>query len=684
MTQSVMVPPYDTGRLTTLSTELAISSPFFFGYDIAGRFSGKLDEFLIDPPADKIFIVADNTVYKLHSELGRSLLEGRGNAETVLVKPGEAAKSWEGLTSLCERLMASGASKRSVIVAFGGGSVGNLAGLAASLLFRGIRYVEVPTSFQHLTDGCLSNKQAINGRLGKNHFGVFYAPIFVWADARYLGSEPERSLKAGIAEAIKNGLISQPGFINYLRGRIRPDCRYTAAELGDLALNTVRSKLETIRKDPSEKHYALVLEYGHTFGHAIESLGRGALLHGECVAVGMKMAAHLANEQGLISKQVVNLHYELTDSCLGLTPGLPPSVDAQSMFATMKHDNKRTGDSLRFVLLNGLGSCAHEGDEPLVTISDNDYIVNFLERYLDTYRARGPSSVPQRGRRSVTAIRTKGTSLRDIRFQPELPARIPLEETVNPRFPDLDGKHVLITGGANGIGAAVAIAFAGQGCEVTLLDKDLKAGERVVGACRALGAKACLREVDLVDSRMLCDVLDHVKREQPTVDVLVLNAGYDPRFTDLEMTEQQWSDLFQLNVTHYFLTCRELVPAMVAGGGGGIIMTASHTVWLAKPDLIAYNSTKAAVVGFMRSLAEAVGRDRIRVNAVAPGWTMTDRQLRQWVTEEAKYRTIHELQLLPLEIRPEDLTGTYLFLASDSSAPITRQVLAADAGQSRH
>ena len=257
------------------------------------------------------------------------------------------------------------------------------------------------------------------------------------------------------------------------------------------------------------------------------------------------------------------------------------------------------------------------------------------------------------------------------------------EETVNPRFPDLEGKHVLITGGANGIGAAVAIAFAGQGCEVTLLDKDLKAGERVVGACRALGAKACLREVDLVDSRMLCDVLDHVKREQPTVDVLVLNAGYDPRFTGLEMTEQQWSDLFQLNVTHYFLTCRELVPAMVADGGGGIIMTASHTVWLAKPDLIAYNSTKAAVVGFMRSLAEAVGRDRIRVNAVAPGWTMTDRQLRQWVTEEAKYRTIHELQLLPLEIRPEDLTGTYLFLASDSSAPITRQVLAADAGQSK-
>ena len=231
-----------------------------------------------------------------------------------------------------------------------------------------------------------------------------------------LRSEPERSLKAGIAEAIKNGLISQPGFINYLQGRLRPDCRYTAAELGDLALNTIRSKLELIRRDPSEKHYALVLEYGHTFGHAIESLGHGALLHGECVAVGMKMAAHLASEQGLISKQVVDLHYELTDSCLGLIPRLPPSVDAQSMFATMKHDNKRTGDSLRFVLLNGLGSCANETDEPIVTILDNDYIVNFFERYLGAYRAQGLSSVPHRGRRAVTAIRTAGTSLRDVGF----------------------------------------------------------------------------------------------------------------------------------------------------------------------------------------------------------------------------------------------------------------------------
>ncbi|HEX9003049.1 MAG TPA: SDR family oxidoreductase [Blastocatellia bacterium] len=256
---------------------------------------------------------------------------------------------------------------------------------------------------------------------------------------------------------------------------------------------------------------------------------------------------------------------------------------------------------------------------------------------------------------------------------------------MNARFPDLEGKHVLITGGSNGIGAALAVAFAGQGCRVTLLDKDVAAGEQVVAACRRRGGGgAFLHAVDLMDSDALCDALARIKREQPGVDVLIANAGYDPRFERLEMSERQWNDLFQLNVTHYFVTCRELLPAMIERGRGSVILTVSHTVWLAKPELIAYNSTKAAAVGFMRSLAEAVGKHGIRVNAVAPGWTMTERQLAQWVTDEARQRTIHELQTLPIEITPEELTGTYLFLASDSSRPITRQVLVADAGQSKH
>jgi 3-dehydroquinate synthetase len=392
-----------------LSTELAHPSPLYFGYGITTQFSEKLDEATSEQPADKIFLVADESVYGAQ-DFGRLLLAKRPNAELILVAPGETSKSWAGLESLCEQLVARGASKRSVAIAFGGGSVGNLVGLAAALLFRGIRYVEAPTSFMHMTDGVISNKQAINGRTGKNHFGVYNAPIFIWADVRYLETEPTRSKKAGMAEAVKNGLISKPELVTDLRWMLRADCRYSATELTSLALRTIMSKLEILRRDPSEKRYALVLEYGHTFGHAIEWLSRGALLHGECVAVGMKMAAHLANEQGLISDELVDLHYELIDASLGLAPKLPAHVDAQSLVATMKCDNKKTGNSMRFVLLDKLGTCLNPEGDYLVTISDDAYILDFVTRFLNAYPRwcrEGRSIRQPRGRRGTGATRLR-------------------------------------------------------------------------------------------------------------------------------------------------------------------------------------------------------------------------------------------------------------------------------------
>ncbi|NET38335.1 MAG: SDR family oxidoreductase [Cyanothece sp. SIO1E1] len=258
-------------------------------------------------------------------------------------------------------------------------------------------------------------------------------------------------------------------------------------------------------------------------------------------------------------------------------------------------------------------------------------------------------------------------------------------KSMQPVFPDLRGKHVLITGSSNGIGAALCQAFAGQGCALTMLDRDTQNGERVLARCNTDAMSAVLYPVELTNLPALTETLAHVRAQRPVVDVLIVNAGYDPRYDGLNMTDQEWTDLFQLNVAHYFVTCRELIPTMQqAGRGASIIMTTSHTVWLAKPQLIAYNSTKAAIVGLTRSLAEAYGTDHIRVNAVAPGWTMTERQLAQWITPAAKQQTIFHEQAMPVEITPEELVGSYLFLASDSSRPLTRQILVADAGQSKH
>ncbi len=249
-----------------------------------------------------------------------------------------------------------------------------------------------------------------------------------------------------------------------------------------------------------------------------------------------------------------------------------------------------------------------------------------------------------------------------------------------PIYPDLANKHILITGGSNGIGEALTRTFAQQVSQITILDLDQEKGLKIAKECQFLPCKINVYPVDLTNTLELTKTLALIKKETPVVDVLINNAGYDPRYELLEMSEEQWNHLFQLNVVHYFITCRELLPEMIKAGGGSIIMTSSHLFWIAKPDMIAYNTTKAAVIGLVRSLATAAGKNHIRVNAVAPGWIMTERQLEQWVTPEAKQKTVNELQSIPLELTPEELMGTYLFLASESSRAITRQTIVVDAG----
>lgn len=252
-----------------------------------------------------------------------------------------------------------------------------------------------------------------------------------------------------------------------------------------------------------------------------------------------------------------------------------------------------------------------------------------------------------------------------------------------PQYPDLRDQPVLVTGGAAGIGAAICEAFLRQGAEVISLDRDQDAQRRLEQRALASPGRLHGYSVDLCDSDALVATLQRVQQAFPRLRTVIANAGYDPRHDGLSLSEAEWNGLFQLNVTHYFITCRELMPQLIRNGGGSVILTASHTAWLAKPDLIAYNSTKAAIIGLCRSLAEAYGRHRIRVNAVAPGWTMTERQLRQWVTPAALEDTVQRQQALPIEITPAAVAELYLFLASEASQLLTRQVLIADAGQTK-
>jgi 3-dehydroquinate synthetase len=264
--------------------------------------------------------------------------------------------------------------------------------------------VEIPTSFTHQTDGTLSHKQAINGRSGKNHFGLYHAPIFTWTDTQYLSTEPLKLKNAGLVEGIKNALIDQPSLLPHLRRSLRADGHYSAEESTDLAYKIILSKLEILAKDPSERNFAIVLEYGHTFAHAIEWLAAGTLIHGECVSIGMRIAARLAESLGAIDGELARLHEDILDFDLEMRPALPASASADAIIAAMKSDNKRTGSDLRFVLLEGLGRCANREGDWLITVPDAA-VKQILEAFLSRYPTEKPKVPARAGRRRIRDLR---------------------------------------------------------------------------------------------------------------------------------------------------------------------------------------------------------------------------------------------------------------------------------------
>jgi NAD(P)-dependent dehydrogenase (short-subunit alcohol dehydrogenase family) len=260
-------------------------------------------------------------------------------------------------------------------------------------------------------------------------------------------------------------------------------------------------------------------------------------------------------------------------------------------------------------------------------------------------------------------------------------------------FADLAGQHVLVTGGANGIGAAVVAGFVNQGARVTFLDKDAAAADALTKKLGARVAKANTTkagmdadvdarfyETDLADLDRLERTLGTVRAERGPVNVLVNNAAFDPRCDFTRISNADWEDLFRLNVGHYFVACRAVLPDMIAARAGSIIMVSSTQVWLGEPALACYTATKAAIIGMVRSLASEVGRHGVRVNAIAPGWIMTERQLRDHATPEARRKLVDEKQILPVLLQPEDVVPAFLFLASSASRAMTRQTLVVDAG----
>jgi NAD(P)-dependent dehydrogenase (short-subunit alcohol dehydrogenase family) len=242
------------------------------------------------------------------------------------------------------------------------------------------------------------------------------------------------------------------------------------------------------------------------------------------------------------------------------------------------------------------------------------------------------------------------------------------------KFPELQGRAVVVTGGANGIGEAVVRAFHAQGARVFFCDKDAVRGTALA---RELGADVSFQAVDLVSESAIVEWNAAIKREAKSIHALINNAAWDPRIPFLETTARQWDDLFAVNLRAYFLMARECAPAMPRGSA--IVNLSSVTFYNTPTQMVAYVATKGGVIGFTRCLARELGPSRIRVNCVSPGWVFTERQIRDYLTEENK-RLVQERQCIPDFIQPAEMADVILFLASDLSACVTGQEILADRG----
>ncbi|MEU5984932.1 2-deoxy-scyllo-inosose synthase [Streptomyces sp. NPDC047434] len=347
--------------------------PYHYGVDCLDRIVDELGAM----GADRFFVVTDDHVLALHGERLLSGLGAHAPVEVLSLPPGDGMKALPNLAAHVEHVIAAGASRRSVVVAFGGGVPGNLAGVVASLLFRGVRLVHVPTTTVAAMDSVISLKQAINSSRGKNHIGTYRAPEAVYLDVRLLATLPDKQLRSGLCEATKNCLAIRPDSIPEMRRRLAAGNLAAPETLVWLLEESLTAKTAVTRRDPYEQGSGLVLEYGHTVGHAVEMCDqrlRGAegLSHGEAVMLGMLAAARISRTRGGLDDASVTVHEELAQA-LGAPTRVPERISVEQVMDVVRVDNKRgylpvSGEEAAMVLLREHGVPYGTPDLPLTAV----------------------------------------------------------------------------------------------------------------------------------------------------------------------------------------------------------------------------------------------------------------------------------------------------------------------------
>ena len=317
-------------------------------------------------PGRHALIVTDRHIAPHYLARVEAALAGK-TVRALVLPPGEQEKTLARFGEVMAALAALGASRDATVVALGGGVVGDLAGFAAACWMRGVGFVQLPTTLLAMVDSSVGGKTAVDLPEGKNLVGAFHQPTAVIADTATLDTLPDRELRAGLAEVVKYGAIADAGFFDWLEAHADALLARDPETLAEAIATSCAHKAGIVARDETEQGERMLLNFGHTFGHAIETeQGYGGLLHGEAVAVGMVLAARLSSDLGRSPWSDTARLAALLER-LGLPVALPAGLSGDALLARMRLDKKAVSGALRLILWSGLGRA-----EVVTTVPDAD------------------------------------------------------------------------------------------------------------------------------------------------------------------------------------------------------------------------------------------------------------------------------------------------------------------------
>ena len=343
---------FESAQMHTLNVDLGERAyPITIGQNLLSN--GSLLQARIK--GQRVVIVTNTIVAPLYLAALQNELNQLGKqVEAIVLPDGEEYKNWENLMRVFDALLSKKCDRQTTLLALGGGVIGDMTGFAASAYMRGIPFVQIPTTLLAQVDSSVGGKTGINHPLGKNMIGAFYQPQAVIADTSSLNTLPDRELSAGLAEVIKHGAIVDLAFFHWIEGNIEKLRAKDPTTLAYAVLRSCEIKANVVRQDEREGGLRAILNFGHTFGHAIESgLGYGKWLHGEAVGCGMVMAADLSYRLGYID-YVSKVRISKLVEAAGL-PTLAPDLGEQRWLDLMEVDKKNEGGQIKFILLKPLG-----------------------------------------------------------------------------------------------------------------------------------------------------------------------------------------------------------------------------------------------------------------------------------------------------------------------------------------